>query len=362
MTNREAQIFQWITENPMISQEELAAKAGIARSSAAVHISNLMKKGYILGKGYVTSGPSYCTVIGSANIDIGGTPEEALTEGDSNSGRAIQSLGGAGRNIAHNLRLLGVGVKLITAIGDDTNARSIIESCEELGIDITHSLKTSSEPTPIYLYIADEKGNVKFSVSDMRIYDKLTTKFISSKMELLNKSRMVVLDTNIPAGTIQYLCEKCRAPMFASAESRKRAEKLLPVLDKLCVVMTNEAEAEVLSGIRIQDKDSLERAADIILEKGVRNVFILPEKGGVYCACNVEQFMVNNFGGEHVHCNGSDHAFMAGVVLGYMKHLSIRQMAKLGLAASGITSEGKIAVNPQLCVPALVERTKIVIE
>lgn len=53
---------------------------------------------------------------------------------------------------------------------------------------------------------------------------------------------------------------------------------------------------------------------------------------------------------------------MAGVVLGYMKHLSIRQMAKLGLAASGITSEGKIAVNPQLCVPALVERTKIVIE
>ena len=72
MTNREAQIFQWITENPMISQEELAAKAGIARSSAAVHISNLMKKGYILGKGYVTNGPSYCTIIGSANIDIGG--------------------------------------------------------------------------------------------------------------------------------------------------------------------------------------------------------------------------------------------------------------------------------------------------
>ena len=55
MTNREAQIFQWIMENPMISQEELAAKAGIARSSAAVHISNLMKKGYILGKGYVTN-------------------------------------------------------------------------------------------------------------------------------------------------------------------------------------------------------------------------------------------------------------------------------------------------------------------
>ena len=51
MTQREAQILQWIRENPMISQQELADRAGITRSSVAVHISNLMKKGYIGGKG-----------------------------------------------------------------------------------------------------------------------------------------------------------------------------------------------------------------------------------------------------------------------------------------------------------------------
>lgn len=107
MTNREAQIFQWIMENPMISQEELAAKAGIARSSAAVHISNLMKKGYILGKGYVTNGPDYCVVIGSAGIDIGGMPYDALVEGGTSEGRAVWSLGGVGRNVAHNLRQIG---------------------------------------------------------------------------------------------------------------------------------------------------------------------------------------------------------------------------------------------------------------
>ena len=52
MTQRERQILRWIEENPFISQQELAEKAGITRSSAAVHISNLMKKGYIMGKGY----------------------------------------------------------------------------------------------------------------------------------------------------------------------------------------------------------------------------------------------------------------------------------------------------------------------
>ena len=50
MTQRERQILNWIEADPMISQQELAERAGITRSSVAVHISNLMKKGCIAGK------------------------------------------------------------------------------------------------------------------------------------------------------------------------------------------------------------------------------------------------------------------------------------------------------------------------
>ena len=53
MTQRERQILNWIEADPMISQQELAERAGITRSSVAVHISNLMKKGCIAGKGNV---------------------------------------------------------------------------------------------------------------------------------------------------------------------------------------------------------------------------------------------------------------------------------------------------------------------
>lgn len=38
MTQREAQILQWIQENPLISQQELADKAGITRSLSLIHI------------------------------------------------------------------------------------------------------------------------------------------------------------------------------------------------------------------------------------------------------------------------------------------------------------------------------------
>ena len=41
LTNREQMIFNWIKEQPSITQKEIAERAGISRSSVSVHISNL---------------------------------------------------------------------------------------------------------------------------------------------------------------------------------------------------------------------------------------------------------------------------------------------------------------------------------
>ncbi|WP_228725152.1 winged helix-turn-helix transcriptional regulator [Caproicibacter fermentans] len=97
ITQRERQILHWIENNPLISQQELAEKAGITRSSVAVHISNLMKKGLIRGKGYILQRDPYAVVVGGANIDIGGKPFRALIPKDSNPGRVTLSSGGGGQ-------------------------------------------------------------------------------------------------------------------------------------------------------------------------------------------------------------------------------------------------------------------------
>ena len=160
MTQREQQILQWIREDPRISQQELADRAGITRSSMGVHISNLMKKGYIAGKGYILAGEDYDVVVGAVNVDVGGIPRQALVKGDSNPGTVRTTLGGVGRNIAHNMALLGLDTRMITALGDDLYARRITASCAELGIDLSagvgfteesgtnayHSFMTTSSP------------------------------------------------------------------------------------------------------------------------------------------------------------------------------------------------------------------------
>ena len=151
MTKRERQILEWIREDPAISQQELADKAGITRSSAAVHISNLMKKGYITGRGYLLRTAPYIVVIGGVNMDIGAVSRSPLVERDSNPGKVTTSLGGVGRNIAHNLCLLGEQVSMVTVLGQDGFAQSVRDNAAAIGLDLTHSAVIPGGRTGTYL-------------------------------------------------------------------------------------------------------------------------------------------------------------------------------------------------------------------
>ena len=57
------------------------------------------------------------TVIGAANVDITASPIGRYVPCDSNPSRVEISYGGVGRNIAHNLCLMGEKVRLFTVFG-----------------------------------------------------------------------------------------------------------------------------------------------------------------------------------------------------------------------------------------------------
>ena len=198
MTQRERQILQLIERDPMIAQQDLADALGITRSSVAVHISNLIKKGYIAGKGYVLRSGSYAVVVGGVKMDIGGRSFAPLVAADSNPGAISMSLGGVGRNIAHNLALMGTDVRMLTAFGEDVHGQRIAASCAELGIDASHALRVADLPTSIYLYISGPDGDMSMAMSDMQIADRITPAYLAANLSLLQNAQVVVADTNIP--------------------------------------------------------------------------------------------------------------------------------------------------------------------
>jgi pseudouridine kinase len=356
MTQRERQLLNWIEENPLISQQELAEKAGITRSSVAVHISNLMKKGYITGKGYIVRTAPYVTVVGGVNVDIGGQPGGPLVAQDSNPGTVRMSLGGVGRNIAHNMALLGMDVRMLTVFGDDLNAQKLAASCGELGIDISQSPIISGGRTSTYLFINDEKGDMALALSDMEIYDHLTPQVLAARRKLLFSSQVVVIDTNIPQESIVWLAENCPVPVFADPVSTAKAGKLRPVLGRLHTLKPNRMEAELLSGIPIRDEASLRAAADALLESGLRRVFISLGGDGVFAADHRGAVHLPVLPARMHNTTGCGDAFMAAIAWAYLQGTDLEGTARAGLAASAIAMEGDETINPAMSAKALQER------
>lgn len=340
----------------MISQQQIADRLGITRSSVAVHISNLTRKGHIAGKGYVLRAGSYVVVVGGVNVDIGGRAFAPLTAADSNPGSVSFTLGGVGRNIAHNLSLLGTDVRLLTAYGDDLNGERVAASCSTLGIDLSHALRVHDAATSTYLYLTGPDGEMALAVSDMAVCDRITPAYLSANLSLLQNAQLVVADTNISAESLAFLAENLTVPLFIDPVSTKKAEKIRPILSHIHTLKPNRLEAELLSGVPIRTPEDVKRAVGVLLGMGVHRLFISLGAEGVYAAMGDESLRLPNLPGTPVNTTGCGDAFMAALVWAYLSGMDLRGTAMAGLAAGSIAMESPETINPRMSAAGLAAR------
>ena len=349
MTQRERQLLEWIRENPMISQQELADKAGITRSSVAVHISNLIKKGCITGKGYIVRTDPYVAVVGGVNMDIGAVSAGALVARDSNPGHVTTSLGGVGRNIAHNLCLLGQRTAMVTVMGDDDFGRRVQENAKDIGLDLSAGAVLPDCRTGTYLYIAGPDGDMALAVNDMAIYDRMTPDFLRQRLDFINGADLVVLETNLPEESIRWLCDNCKAPILADPVSTIKAEKLRPVLGKLAALKPNRLEAELLSSMSIRTREDAAQAARKLLDTGLGTVFISLGAEGIYAAdrsgdtawvfcarCTV------------ANATGGGDAVAAALAARMVRGDSLAETARWAVGAGALACEAETTINPAM--------------
>ena len=303
-----------------------------------------MKKGYIAGKGYVLRSGTYAAVVGGVNVDIGGQSYAPLVARDSNPGRVRISLGGVGRNIAHNMSLLGVDVRLLTAFGDDLHAQRVAASCGELGIDISHALQVPGGTTSTYLFLNDVDGDMALGLSDMDICERITPAYLASNLSLLNNAQVIVADTNIPAESLQYLVTHCTPPVFVDPVSTAKARKVQPVLGRVHTLKPNRIEAELLSGVQITDEASL------------RRVFISLGTQGVFAADQKEMLMQPCLPAQMRNATGAGDAFMAALAWAYLEGTALAETARAAEAAAAIAIEGEETINPAMSADAVRSR------
>ncbi|MBR0208315.1 MAG: MarR family transcriptional regulator [Oscillospiraceae bacterium] len=283
------------------------------------------------------------TVVGGANTDICGRPAHALVRHDSAPGHVSVRHGGVGRNIACDLARLGLRTRFVTALGDDGFGASVREGCLSCGVDMSLARVIPGARSPVYLYLSDEKGEMDAAVSDMEAIERLTPDALRGILGEIDDADAVVLDGNLPAETIAFLCERLSAPIVADPVSTAKALRFAPVLGRLAAIKPNLMEARALTG-----KDSAGDCADALLRAGVGSVFLSLGADGLLAASGEERLLLPCEKAEIVSATGAGDAATAAVVWALVRGLGLAAAARAAVAAGAITVASEEASSPLL--------------
>ncbi len=290
-------------------------------------------------------------IIGSSNIDISGFPQQHLIKNDSSPGSITISAGGVARNIAENISRLGVKPTFISALGSDLFGKYLKNNAKEINIDIKHCIIHKYKPTSAYMLIANDMGNVEQAISDTNIIEEVSPDFIRSKTDVINKHKIIVIDTNLSVETISHIVENFdKLPIFIDLVSTTKAVKVKKNIGKFHTVKANVQEAEALSGTKYKTENDLLKFMDFFLNKGVNQLFISMGSKGSFYANHQINGIIEGVKVDVVNSSGAGDAFISGLVYCYLQKMSVIETARFAAACSLITLQTEKAVNPEISV------------
>ena len=215
LTEREQEIVTLLRRDPLIGSAAIAAALGTTRAAVNVHLSNLTRKGVVLGRGYLLSEGASVVVIGGANMDIKARSARAAVPATSNPGASSMAAGGVGRNIAENLARLGTRTYLVASIGSDGLGDQVLSATSNAGVQVEH-VRRSARATGTYTAVLDTDGELVVAVADMAATDELAPEQVDGARDLIAAASLLVLDGNLSTATLGFAPALCR-PQPASA-------------------------------------------------------------------------------------------------------------------------------------------------
>lgn len=297
-------------------------------------------------------------LVGGINIDIEGSPYAALRPADSNPGKVEISYGGVGRNIVENIARLGGDVGMISLTGDDAMGKDAKKHLEGLGVDVRYVEQIPGENTGMYLSILNDANDMELAICNMDIFKRITPEFLEERVPYLEKARVVGVDCNLEFEALDYITSRLDVPLFLEPVSAAKAERVKLIIGRFHTIKPNRIEAEMLSGIKIDNDDALREAAEWFCNQGVKRVFIsLGERGAYYKDADGEGLVAPKLV-KLVSATGAGDAFSSAILYGHVNGLTAKEITEMGMACSSIAVETKTAVNPAMSLEAVRDRMK----
>ena len=302
----------------------------------------------------------YVVGIGAANLDIYGKSLIDLKPKYDHPSKITTSVGGVTRNVLCNLSLLKIQTKLLATIGEDMFGKIILEDCIKNHIDINNVLKIKNESTGVFMQIFDNKNDMHMALCDMSINKNITVDYLTKNENLLKKAKIIFFDPSLPEESIKYLITNFGEKIYLDPLSDEYALKIKPFINKIYAIKPNKTELEILSDIKINNEEDLNKACEILINKGIKKLYVtLGEKGALFFS--KENKIRKKFKPveKMVNASGAGDSFFATVIFGNIKNLTEEQSLELAMAAGILTVKSSETISPELSLDNL---KKIIIE
>ncbi len=276
-------------------------------------------------------------VIGSANTDMVVKAKTLPMPGETLlGGTFFMNAGGKGANQAVAAARLGGNVTLVAKVGNDIFGKQTIEGLKKENINTDYVFTDEASPSGTALIMVNEEGENYIVVAP-----GANAELLPADIEIvknISEAEIILMQLEIPLETIIAVARKAKANNQKVIINPAPAQKLDDeLLNDLFFITPNESEATFLTGIQVTDETSAEKAADVFLKKGVKNVVITLGKQGAYFQNSILKLKIDAPVVKALDTTAAGDTFSGALTVALTENMDLEKAIKFAAKAASIS-------------------------
>ncbi len=287
-------------------------------------------------------------VVGSLNMDLVIRAPHIPQTGETILGHDLYTLpGGKGANQTIAAARLGAQVCLVGRVGQDEFSSPLLQNLAEAGVDHRHVQADPDAATGVALIVVDEAGQNTIVVASGANM-KVRPADVDAAEAVIAWADVLLLQLEIPLETVIRAAEVAHRHEVTVVLNPAPAQPLpVDLLGLVDVLIPNESETELLTGMPVNDKASAEVAAGWLRGSGVGAVILTLGERGALLAGSSQAQLIPAFPVTPVDTTAAGDAFVAGFAVALAEGRTIPESILWGNAAGGLATT-KLGAQPSL--------------
>ena len=296
-------------------------------------------------------------VVGSFMMDLVVKAERRPKTGETLVGESFgMYIGGKGNNQAIAAARFGCQVHMVGKLGQDSFADQFLDNHKLEGINSDFIIQDPNVGTGVANPFIDTNADNSIIIIP-RANMTLTPNAVSLAEKPIAEADVLLLQLEIPINASKRAAEIAQANGTIVILNPAPAQEIPDDFIQLADILTpNEVETEMLTGISVTDEKSVEKAAQSLIEKGVKIVILTLGGRGAFVAAEGKSQMIPAFNVSPVDTTAAGDSFCGVLAASLAEGLDLSTAVKYANAAGGLAVT-KMGAEPSL--PSLKEVLKL---